>query len=365
MTFENYNRQRPQLKILSSALALSSVGIAISVLVWLLFTSLGVAPTQRASATITSVGAAGGAIVLAISFRKQAAIEATQAQDGISHAVQMLAQSQEITTRLAGISALVEIADRFGSKHVQQIVDIICGYLRSPRTNDEVVEITILKLLNERFVNTSCLFDEYEPRTITRMLSKIGIRSRAPSGVIHADGQQSRSKLFVAKLLYVERFRKRGVRLWSECSIDLRGAIFQTEFGLENVRSFEAVFLDKAVFIDGLRINGCEFGGHVSLMGATSCAHSEISGSYFSRGINLDNSEFRDSLRLETVGVGDDFNCRGMTVRRSFRVDGLSLMSEPAVQRFLDQTQKFQTTPGTYAAVRPDAESWLSSPGAV
>ena len=128
---------------------------------------------------LTLVGGVGAVAYLVIKYqeRQQAGraekrekdrIVETKVQDAINQL-----GSDKASTRIAGVYALTDIADRYKGGYRQRVVDILCGYLRSDRSSyasdrsrqpvwdasghlvesaasDEAVESTILSVMRDR-----------------------------------------------------------------------------------------------------------------------------------------------------------------------------------------------------------------------
>ena len=124
-------------------------GIVALILSWWIWSiPLAATPTAHATASLATVGGAGGIVALVVAFRKQALNERNSAQNEINDAVQLLAHNQP-TARIAGVYALIRVGNHEPSLQ-QQTIDILCGYLRSTRQNDGAVESTIIAQLQHQ-----------------------------------------------------------------------------------------------------------------------------------------------------------------------------------------------------------------------
>ena len=121
---------------------------------------------------LTLVGGVGAVAYLVIKYQEQQQagraekreedrIVDTKMQDAINQL-----GSDKASTRIAGVYALTDIADRYTGRYRQRVVDILCGYLRSDRSrqpvwdasghlvesvaSDEAVESTILSVMRDR-----------------------------------------------------------------------------------------------------------------------------------------------------------------------------------------------------------------------
>lgn len=128
---------------------------------------------------LTLVGGVGAVAYLVIKYqeRQQAGRAEKREKDRtvdtkMQDAINQLG-SDKASTRIAGVYALTDIADRYKGGYRQRVVDILCGYLRSDRANyaldelgqpvknasghlvksgasDEAVESTILSVMRDR-----------------------------------------------------------------------------------------------------------------------------------------------------------------------------------------------------------------------
>lgn len=96
---------------------------------------------------LTLVGGVGAVAYLVIKYqeRQQAGRAEKREKDRIvdtkvQDAINQLG-SDKASTRIAGVYALTDIADRYKDSYRQRVVDILCGYLRSDRANYALDEL--------------------------------------------------------------------------------------------------------------------------------------------------------------------------------------------------------------------------------
>lgn len=87
---------------------------------------------EAVKSALTAVAGIGGVAYLVIKYRTEQRETAGIADKKISAAVDQLG-SDKASTRIAGVYALTDIADRYKGGYRQRVVDILCGYLRSDR----------------------------------------------------------------------------------------------------------------------------------------------------------------------------------------------------------------------------------------
>ena len=87
---------------------------------------------EAVKSALTAVAGIGGVAYLVIKYRTEQRETAGIADKKISAAVDQLG-SDRASTRIAGVYALTDVADRYKGQYRQRVVDILCGYLRSDR----------------------------------------------------------------------------------------------------------------------------------------------------------------------------------------------------------------------------------------
>ena len=117
-------------------------------------------PLERIKSSLVIIGGIGGVGYLVIKYREQsgaesdrARLEENEADKKLADAVQQLG-SESPQVRIAGVYALADVADTYGSEkygvdYNKRAVEIICGYLRTPRSDDGAVESTILRVMTQ------------------------------------------------------------------------------------------------------------------------------------------------------------------------------------------------------------------------
>ncbi|MCL2136614.1 MAG: hypothetical protein FWH40_03705 [Coriobacteriia bacterium] len=77
----------------------------------------------------------------------------------MAEAIRMLGDKDAASTRIAGVYALADIADTKKGTYRQKVVNILCGYLRSERKQDNAVESTIIMTIREHLLKSRALSD--------------------------------------------------------------------------------------------------------------------------------------------------------------------------------------------------------------
>ena len=121
-------------------------------------------PLERIKSSLVIIGGIGGVGYLVIKYREQsgaerdrARLEENEADKKLADAVQQLG-SESPQVRIAGVYALADVADTYGSEkygvdYNKRAVEILCGYLRTPRSDDGAVESTLLRVMTQHLRN--------------------------------------------------------------------------------------------------------------------------------------------------------------------------------------------------------------------
>ncbi|AMK57654.1 pentapeptide repeat-containing protein [Bifidobacterium angulatum] len=233
---------------------------------------------------LTLVGGVGAVAYLVIKYqeRQQAGRAEKREKDRtvdtkVQDAINQLG-SDKASTRIAGVYALTDIADRYKGGYRQRVVDILCGYLRSDRSSyapdrsrqpvwdasghlvesvasDEAVESTILSVMRDRLRKERK--DDKTGETIVRQT---------------VDDDQ----------------------LWCACTFDLHEATFHEAVNL-TYSTFECVpyfrgtkfernaDFSEAHFAGDAHFSGATFAGNAHFGGATFAGYTDFGGATFTR----------------------------------------------------------------------------------
>ena len=252
---------------------------------------------------LTLVGGVGAVAYLVIKYqeRQQAGRAEKREKDRIvdtkvQDAINQLG-SDKASTRIAGVYALTDIADRYKDSYRQRVVDILCGYLRSDR-------------------ETYLLGADGKPATDQ---PRPGDADKAVESTILS--------MFVAHLKkgprdengdVTLRQQVRNDQLWCDCSFDLHGATFH-----EDVR------LIGTTFEHGLNFQGTKFerGANFSVAHFTGGANFNVadldganfSGAHFTGGANFVMAEFRTSAVFSGIQGQPSFRFEECKFNKIFR----------------------------------------------
>ena len=241
---------------------------------------------------LTLVGGVGAVAYLVIKYqeRQQAGRAEKREKDRtvdttVQDAINQLG-SDKASTRIAGVYALTDIADRYKDSYRQRVVDILCGYLRSDRSSyapdrsgqpvwdasghlvesvasDEAVESTILSVMRDRLCKER---KDETGETIVRQT---------------VDDDQ----------------------LWCACTFDLHEATFHEAVDLrystfECVPNFRGTKFERradfrgADFARGAYFSGATFTGDAAFSGADFTGGAAFRGATFARDAYFDDADF-------------------------------------------------------------------------
>ena len=270
---------------------------------------------------LTLVGGVGAVAYLVIKYqeRQQAGRAEKREKDRtvdtkVQDAINQLG-SDKASTRIAGVYALTDIADRYKGGYRQRVVDILCGYLRSDRSSyapdrsgqpvwdasghlvesvasDEAVESTILSVMRDRLRKERK--DDETGETIVQTV----------------DDDQ----------------------LWCACTFDLHEATFHEAVDLrystfECVPNFRGTKFERnadfrgATFAGNADFVGATFAGNAHFGGAAFTDGAYFGGATFTRGAYADfgGAEFRASAAFSGIQGQPSFRFETCKFNRKFR----------------------------------------------
>lgn len=268
---------------------------------------------------LTLVGGVGAVAYLVIKYQERqqakrdeerASREETREKDRfintkMQDAVNQLG-SDKVSTRIAGVYALTDIADTYRGGYRQRVVDILCGYLRSDRTSYALDEFgNTVKDEFGRLVKSGSS-DEAVESTILDMFA------------VHLRKERRRSRENEVTV----RQQVEDDQLWCDCRFDFHGTafhgvvsfayfMFENETGFSDV-TFEgttdfsdAKFKDGAVFFNtkfkGIAVFfNTKFEGMAVFFNAKFKDGADFSNATFKDGANFSNAKFNRKYRNAT-----------------------------------------------------------------
>lgn len=171
----------------------------------------GVDPLKFVQTILAIVGGVGAVGYLVIKYRERSDAESSKVDQRLLEAVTQLG-SDSPQVRIAGVYALADIADTFQGPYKQRVVDILCGYLRTDRSDGDAQQS-----------DTSAPIRFLDAAVESTVLSVIGS--------------------------HVDRWCS-VTRSWSECNFDIHGAVLHEDIPFGETR-WEGIFNAKRIQILG------------------------------------------------------------------------------------------------------------------
>ncbi|MEE0333039.1 pentapeptide repeat-containing protein [Bifidobacterium angulatum] len=269
---------------------------------------------------LTLVGGVGAVAYLVIKYqeRQQAGRAEKREKDRtvdtkVQDAINQLG-SDKASTRIAGVYALTDIADRYKGGYRQRVVDILCGYLRSDRSSyapdrsgqpvwdasghlvesvasDEAVESTILSVMRDRLRKERK--DDETGETIVQTVDDDQLWCACTFDLHEATFHEA-VDLRYSTFECVPNFR--GTKF--ERNADFRGATFTG-----NAHFVGATFTDGADFVGATFTDGADFGGATFTRGA----YADFGGAEFRASAAFSGIQGQPSFRFETCKFNRKF----------------------------------------------------------
>ena len=281
---------------------------------------------------LTLVGGVGAVAYLVIKYqeRQQAGRAEKREKDRtvdtkVQDAINQLG-SDKASTRIAGVYALTDIADRYKDSYRQRVVDILCGYLRSDRSSyapdrsrqpvwdasghlvesvasDEAVESTILSVMRDRLRKERK--DDETGETIVQTVDDDQLWCACTfdlhEATFHEAVDLTYSTFERDAAFYGTKFERnadfRGAHFTGD--VDFRGATFAggAYFGWAHFTG-DADF-DEATFTRGAYFYGAHFTGDAHFGGATFTGDAHFRGADFAGGAYFGGADFADDAYFD------------------------------------------------------------------
>lgn len=162
--FNDWLRSWPLLGKIIAWVLLAMIGFAIALCALLVggdsnFLAGGGEPLNKTAAALTMVGGIGAVTYLVIKYQERIAAQREEERQVLKQdnedmltAIHLIGDDKP-STRIAGVQYLLQ-AGQTRPQTRQQVMDILCGYLRTSRQDDASVESTILKAMKEHLTQT-------------------------------------------------------------------------------------------------------------------------------------------------------------------------------------------------------------------
>ena len=272
--------------------------------------------------SLTTIGGIGGTGYLVIKYRERASaeraeraaelarkdIEQEKAEQKLLNAVQQLG-SESPQVRIAGVYALADVADTYRGSYRERVVNILCGYLRTPRGTWETITDTSADDGETASEKVYVSNDGAVESTVLEVLSR------------HLRKRREKTDIHDAVIQDVD-----DDQLWCDCTIDLHDAMITeslnfTDVTLASDMSFQgatfntfAIF-QRASFDADTSFSGATFNADTSFWEATFDADTSFSGATFNADtsfsgatFNADTSFWEATFNADTSFSGATFN---------------------------------------------------------
>lgn len=189
-------------------------------------------PEKIKDASLKLVGGIGAITYLVIRYRERSDAERSDAESKLAAAVQQLGDKYSPTRRIAGVYALIEVSNRYGTEYHQRVVDVLCGYLRSERGHWEDENGTIVSIADPS--------------------------ERDDKFYISVDGAVESTIVGALK----ENCKKD--EMWSECRLDLHNACFVDRVDFRRL-CCKGIHARDAFFNQGVLLSNALIDGHLNM----------------------------------------------------------------------------------------------------
>lgn len=241
---------------------------------------------EAVKSALTAVAGIGGVAYLVIKYRTEQRETAGIADKKISAAVDQLG-SDKASTRIAGVYALTDIADRYKGQYRQRVVDILCGYLRSDRANYALDELgQPIKNASGHLVKSGASDEAVESTILSVMRDRL-----------RKERKDDETGETIVQTVDDDQ-------LWCACTFDLHEATFHeavdlTDSTFECVPNFRGTKFERdadfggATFAGDADFRGAHFAGDAHFDGATFTGDADFRGAHFTRDAHFDGAHFK------------------------------------------------------------------------
>ena len=292
---------------------------------------------------LTLVGGVGAVAYLVIKYqeRQQAGRAEKREKDRIvdtkvQDAINQLG-SDKASTRIAGVYALTDIADRYKDSYRQRVVDILCGYLRSDRSSyapdrsgqpvwdasghlvesvasDEAVESTILSVMRDRLRKERK--DDETGETIVQTVDDDQLWCACTFDLHEATFHEA-VDLRYSTFECVPNFR--GTKF--ERNADFRGATFTGNAYFVGATFTGNAYFVGATFTGNAYFVGATFTGNAHFVGATFTGNAHFVGATFADGADFVGATFTGNAHFGVATFADGAYFGGATFTRGAYAD--------------------------------------------
>lgn len=293
-------------------------------LLWAVFVSLWfLSPADKVSgakplvaivtASLTTVGGIGAVAYLVMKFRerqdKEKELEQEEANQRravvaeadrkLNDAIEQLG-SESPQVRLAGVYALADVADNYLAGYKQRVVDILCGYLRTDRSDqlidgkfkDAAVESAIIKVIGEHLRKDREELEE-NVQTLT------------------------------------------DEQLWCDCRFDFRGATFTEPVLWEKTLWNKTAFFSDSEFSKGSRFQWAKFAGDTWFLGASFAGYAEFDRASFAGFVGFGKASFAGFAWFSGARFAGYAGFNRTSFISMFYLEGITFEEAPKTEQLL------------------------------
>ena len=263
---------------------------------------------------LTLVGGVGAVAYLVIKYqeRQQAGRAEKREKDRavdtkVQDAINQLG-SDKASTRIAGVYALTDIADRYKDSYRQRVADILCGYLRSDRANYALDELgQPVKNAYGHLVKSGDSDEAVESTILSVMRDRLRKERKDETGET------------------IVRQTVDDDQLWCACTFDLHEATFHGAVDLTH-STFECVPCFRGTkFERRANFGGAHFAGYADFRGAHFAGYADFGGAHFAGGAGFTGvmdfgwAEFRGGAAFSGIQGQPSFGFEKCKFNREFR----------------------------------------------
>ena len=290
---------------------------------------------------LTLVGGVGAVAYLVIKYqeRQQAGRAEKREKDRtvdtkMQDAINQLG-SDKASTRIAGVYALTDIADRYKGGYRQRVVDILCGYLRSDRANYALDELgQPVKNASGHLVKSGASDEAVESTILSVMrdrLRKKRKNDKTGKTIVRQTVDDDQLWCTCAFDLHEATFHGAVDLTYStfECVPDFRGTKFERDADFSEATFTRRADFSEAHFTGDTYFYGAHFTGGAYFSGAHftdgayfSRAHfgdADFSEAHFTGGTNFSGAEFRASAAFSGIQGQPSFGFKKCKFNKKFR----------------------------------------------
>ena len=224
---------------------------------------------------LTLVGGVGAVAYLVIKYRTEQREKDRTVDTKVQDAINQLG-SDKASTRIAGVYALTDIADRYKDSYRQRVVDILCGYLRSDRANYALDELGQPVRDASGHLVKSGASDEAVESTILSVMRD------------HLRKERRNDKTGET----IVRQTVDDDQLWCACTFDLHEATFHEAVNLTHSTFEYAPNFRGTKFERDADFHGAHFAGDSDFRGAHFAGDSDFHGAHFAGDADFGGAHF-------------------------------------------------------------------------